>query len=182
MIEFVVDCLEMHMEDAMPEPKTKTKIIDRLRTERKRLEQNLAQFSHEQMLEPNVCGEWSIKDILAHLADWEAHMSVWLEAARGGDAVAEIESGLNWTQFHEFNQRIYICHRDQTLDEVMVYFHDTHQQFMAMVEAMPEEEMLAPGRYAFLDKQAIYDWLGAYAGHDLWAKTEIRKWKKAQAK
>jgi len=164
----------------MPEPKSKSKIVTRLQTERKRLEQNLALLRREDMLQPGVVNESSVKDVLAHLADWEAHMPAWVEAARRGDPVAEIEPGLNWKQFEEFNQRIYARHRDQPLEEVLAYFHDTHRQFMEMVEAMPEDEMLAPGRYAFIGKGAIYGWLKAYANHDLWGKTHIRKWVKGK--
>jgi hypothetical protein len=162
----------------MPEPKSKDQIIKRLQTERKRLEQNLSQLSREDFVQPAVVGEWSIKDILAHLADWEAHMSFWLEAARAGDPVAEIEPGLSWKAFSDFNQRIYARHRDQTLEEVQAYFHDMHKQFMEMVDTMPEDEMLTPGRYAFIGKGTIYNWLSAYAAHDLWGKTHIRKWMK----
>ncbi len=162
----------------MPQPKTKELMITNLQTERKRLEQNLAKLSREQMLQPGVIGEWSVKDILAHLADWEAHMPVWMTAARRGDPVAEIEAGLNWKQFDAFNQRIYERHCDQPLDEVLAYYHETHREFMEMVEAMPEGEILERGRYAFIGKGAVYDWLSAYAGHDRWAKTKIREWMK----
>ena len=162
----------------MPEPKTKTRIVQQLITERKRLESNVATLTPAQMVQPGVVSEWSIKDVLAHLADWEAHMPMWVVAARQGDPVAEIEPGLNWTEFNEFNQRIYERHKEQSLEEVMAYFHDIHLLFMEMVAAMPEEEMLERKRYLFLDKGAIYDWLSAYAGHDRWAKTHIRKWLK----
>ncbi len=160
----------------MVEPKSKKLMISRLQAERKRLEQNLARFSLEDMLQPGVVGEWSVKDVLAHLADWEAHMPAWLAAARAGDPVAEIESGLSWKEFDSFNRRIYLRHCDKSLDEVLDYFNETHRKFMAMVEAMPEEEMLAHGRYAFIGKGTIYNWLAAYANHDRWAKTHIRKW------
>jgi hypothetical protein len=160
-------------------PKTKALAIEKLRTERKRLEQNLGRLTREQMLQPGVVGEWSAKDVLAHLADWEAHMPVWMEAARSGDTVAEIETGLNWKQFDAFNQRIYERHCHQSLEEVLDYFQETHRHFMEWVEAMPEEEMLERGRYAFIGKGAVYNWLSAYAGHDRWAKTAIRSfWKK----
>ena len=96
----------------MPEPKTKTRIIQLLKTERTRLESNLATLTPAQMIQPGVVGEWSIKDVLAHLADWEAHMPEWVAAARKGDPVAEIEPGLNWTQFNEFNQRIFERHKN----------------------------------------------------------------------
>ncbi len=109
-------------------------------------------------------------------------MPVWMEAARHGDPVSEIEPGLNWKQFDEFNQRIYARHCDQSLEEVLGYFHKTHEQFMAMVEAMPEDEMLARGRYKFIGTGAVYNWLGSYANHDRWAKTKIRQWKKSKSK
>jgi hypothetical protein len=163
----------------MPQPKSKAHILKRLQAERRRLEQNLAALSPDDMLRPGVVGEWSVKDVLAHLADWEAHMLVWVEAARSGDPVESPDPGLTWEQLGVFNQRVYEAHRDQPLEDVLEYFHSAHRRFMDMVEAMPEDEMLTPGRYAFTKRGAIYDWLGAYAAHDLWGKTEIRKWMKA---
>ncbi len=156
--------------------KSKAGILHQLQTERRRLERNVSQLDPQDMLKPGVVGEWSVKDVLAHLADWEAHMLVWVEAARGGDPVASPDPGLTWQQLDVFNQRVYERHRDQTLEAVIEYFHDTHRQFMALVEAMPEEEMLTPGRYAFLGQDTIYKWLGAYAAHDVWGKAAIRKW------
>jgi hypothetical protein len=164
----------------MPPEKTKSNIIAGLNIERRRLEQNLATLTPEEMLLSGVVGDWSVKDVLAHLADWEAHMPVWIAAARSGDPVAEIESGLNWKQFDEFNQRIYLRHRDQPLIDVLAYFRGTHQEFMQMVQDMPEDEMLERGRYSFIGKGAVYDWLSAYAGHDRWAKTHLRKWMKTR--
>jgi hypothetical protein len=77
------------------------------------------------------------------------------------------------------NQRIYEAHRHQSLEDVLAYFHAAHSQFMAMVEAMPEEEMLTYGLYTFTDG-LVYNWLNAYALHDLWAKDEICSWLKTR--
>jgi hypothetical protein len=162
----------------MAQPKTKKRMVEQLNLERRRLEKNLTGLSERDLLVNGVIGEWSIKDVLAHLADWEAHMSVWLDAARCGQLVDEIEQGLNWKQFEEFNQRIYLRHKDQSLEDVLAYFHEIHRKFMRMVEAMPEDEMLKPGRYAFIGKGAVYSWLNAYANHDKWAKTHLIKWEK----
>ena len=164
----------------MPQPKTKARIIERLETERRRLEANLTGLTPSDMVEPGVVGPWSVKDVLAHLADWEAHMPLWLAAARCGEAVECPEAGVTWQQLDLFNARIYERHRDRSLEEVLAYFRDTHRQFMEMVEAMPEEEMVTPSRYAFTGKGAIWDWLSAYAAHDLWAKTHIRQWMKGR--
>jgi len=162
----------------MEQPKSKSIITGRLQNERQQLEQELDGLGPQEMTLPGVVEEWSVKDVLAHLADWEDHMSVWLEAARRGEPVAEIEPGLTWKQFDEFNQRIYERHRHQSLEEVFDYFHQAHQHFMEMVAAMPEDEMMARRRYKFIGTGAIYNWLGSYANHDRWAKTKIRSWKK----
>jgi hypothetical protein len=164
----------------MRQPKTKAVIIARLQTERRRLEQIFAHLTPDDLQVPGVVGEWSIKDVLAHLADWEEHMPAWMAAARRGEPVDAIESGLDWKAFDAFNQRIYQRHREQSLDDVLAYFHGVHEQFMDMVEDMPEEEMLSHGRYAFIGRGAVYNWLGAYANHDRWAAAHIRKWIKAR--
>ena len=165
----------------MPQPKSKAQILKRLETERRRLEQNMAGLSPDVMLQPGVVGQWSVKDVLAHLADWEARMPVWMEAARRGSPVETPEPGLTWKQLAIVNRRIYEAHRDQPLEEVLDYFRSTHRRFMDLVEAMPEDEMLAPGRYAFTGKRAVYDWLSGFAAHDLWGKTKIREWMKARS-
>jgi hypothetical protein len=164
----------------MTEADHKTQILERLQAERGRLERSLDFLSQEGMLEPNVIGEWSVKDVLAHLADWETHMCIWLTAARHGDPVKSPDFGLTWEQLDLFNQHVFEAHRGQSLEEVQAYFRNTHSQFMDMVEAMPDEEMLTPGRYAFLGTDTIYNWLVQYADHDQWAADHILEWMKAR--
>lgn len=160
----------------MPELKSKAEIIRRLQAERRRLEKNLSLLGRKDMLRRGVVGDSSVKDILAHLADWEARMPVWMEAARRGDPVESPDPGLTWKQLDLLNERIYKAHSNRSLDDVLEYFHSVHKRFMDMVEAMPEEEMLTPGRYPFVGKGSVYGWLKAYANHDLWGKTKIRAW------
>ena len=107
-------------------------------------------------------------------------MLTWMAAARLGEVVETPEPGLTWKQLNIFNEKVYQAHRDQPLEEVLGYFHETHRQFMHMMDEMPEDEMLTPRRYAFTGKGAVYGWLGAYANHDLWAKTKIREWMKSR--
>lgn len=160
----------------MKEHKCKTQIVKRLYDERRRLEQNIELLSKEDMLRHGVVGSWSVKDILAHLADWQARMPVWITQARHGEFVETPAPGLTWQQLSILNQRIYEAHRNKSLTEVIKYFHETFDNFMNMVEAMPEEEIMKHGCYAFIGKGAVYNWLSAYAAHDIWGKTKIRNW------
>ena len=166
----------------MPHIKDKSHILQRLNAERRRLEQNLSQLSPEDMLQPGVVEDWSVKDVLAHLYDWEARLSVWLEAARKGQQSGCPDPDFTWRQIDQLNERIYLAHRDQPLDSVLKAFHETHQQFMQLVEAMPEDEMLTPSYYAFTEKNSIFDWLHGFAAHDMWGKKKIRQWLKSQGR
>ncbi len=156
--------------------RSKAAIVEGLEAERRGLEQTVSTLPAAEMLGRGVVGEWSAKDVLAHLADWEAHMLVWLAAARRGEEVAGPEAGLTWRQIKEFNGRVYEAHRDEPLDEVLTAFREAHRRLMAMVAAMPEEEMLARGRYSLTGSEALYDWFVAYAEHDAWGTKRIRKW------
>jgi hypothetical protein len=160
----------------MVQAKSKAIILKRLRTERTRLEQTLSSLSPEEMTGPSVVGEWTVKDVLAHLADWEGHMLTWVEAGRSGDPVEHPDPGLTWKQLDIFNQRIYQAHRDQPLEEVLDYFHASHDQFMIMVEGIPDEELLTGSIFPFLGRDNIYGWLVQYANHDRWGNTHILKW------
>jgi hypothetical protein len=162
----------------MPQPKTKANIIARLETERRRLLQNLAGLRSEELCTPGAVGEWTMKDVLAHLADWESRMPIWIETARRGNEVVTPEPDLSWKELDEFNRRVYERHSERSLEDVLAFFHRAHEEFMAMVEAMPEEEMLTPAYYAFTGKGAVYDWLTAYAAHDLWGKNKLIQWMK----
>jgi len=159
----------------MVQAKSKAIILKRLQVERTKLEQTLFSLSQEEKMSPAVVGEWTVKDVLAHLADWEAHMLIWVSSARNGDPVEHPDPGLTWKQLDIFNQHIYETHRDKPLQEVIEYFHATHEQFMQMVEDMPDEELLTKGFYLFLGRGSIYGWLVQYADHDRWGNTHIKK-------
>jgi hypothetical protein len=159
------------------QPPNKSAILTRLRTERRRLEQNLATLSPAEMTRSGVVGTWSLKDVLAHLADWEAHMLTWVTDARNGKRVTTPGLG---KALDEFNEHLYALHKDRSLEEVLVFFHTTHAQFMKMVEDMPEDEILTRSRYPFTGNASIYGWLTAYANHDKWGKTLLRKWQRSR--
>ena len=164
----------------MKKPKSKARVIERLHAERRRLEANLARLNREDIVRPDTMGEWSFKDVLAHLAHWEAFWPDWIAASRRGEEVETPAPGLTWKDLHIQNQRIYEEHCDQPLDDVLEYFRSTHTQFMALTESLTDEEVLTPGFYAFTGGGSLYDWLNAYAAHDLWGKKKIREWMRTQ--
>ena len=165
----------------MPDSRSKRGVVARLEQERQLLEETIGSIGPGAMLESGVVGQWSVKDVLAHLADWEEHMPAWLDAARRGEPVRGPEPDLSWRGIKEFNRRIHDAHRHQRLDEILDYFETAHARFMEMVAAMPEEEMLARARYPLTGRQALYDWLVQYAEHDAWGTRRIQEWLEKKA-
>ncbi len=164
----------------MPKPISKAQAIEILETERRRLEQNLAKLSQADMLQPGVVGEWSVKDVLAHLASWEQLFLDWYAADQRGETPHPPAPDLTWKQLDILNERIFKKHHNRPLSKILAEFRKTHEQFMATVQAIPKKDITTKGRFAWIGKAAMYSWLTAFASHDQWAKTKVRKWIKTR--
>jgi len=80
----------------MPRPTTKNQLLETIEIERKALEKFLAELSPAQMIEPGVVGERSVKDVLAHLIEWEHMVLSWHVAGLQGKAPMTPAEGFNW--------------------------------------------------------------------------------------
>jgi len=161
----------------MPKQISKAQAIERLETERRRLEQNLAKLSQDDMIQPGVVGEWSVKDVLAHLTSWEQFFLDWYAADQHGEVPHPPAPGLTWKpkDLDILNRRIFVKHRDRSLSRILADFRNTHKRFMATVQAIPEKDIITKGRFAWIGRPAMYSWLTAYVSHDRWAKEKVRE-------
>ena len=159
---------------------TKDELLKSIRAERKRLEDNLVDLTAEEWVRPGMCGEWSAKDMLAHLSEWESMFLSWFRAGLRGETPITPAPDLTWSQMDVLNQRIYDKHRQDSLAAVQAESKRSYAEILEVVEAMPEEELFVPHRYAWTGREALAGWIAANTcNHYLWAKTLVRKWKKA---
>jgi hypothetical protein len=153
-------------------------ILERIRTERRRLEQNLAQVPSGEMETAGVVGEWSVKDVLAHLVDWEQRFLGWYEAGRRGERPAVPAPGIGWDELDLLNRQIYQRNRGRPLEEVLTDFHASYARVFAVIRDIPEDEIFTPGRYSWLGENAMVGpILANTANHYRWAKGHIRAWR-----
>lgn len=68
----------------MSKPTTKAQPQAEIEQERQALEELLTTLSPEQMNQPAVVGEWSVKDVLAHLSEWETMWLRWFADGLAG--------------------------------------------------------------------------------------------------
>jgi uncharacterized protein (TIGR03083 family) len=108
------------------------------------LQQALAGLDAEQMTQPGA-GGWSVKDELAHLAAW----------ARGLAALARKQPryppmGLpagaapHTAGIERMNEIIYANNRDLPLATVLEELHAAHEDALAAVSALSDEDLLRP--------------------------------------
>lgn len=167
----------------MARPTTKAALIEQIRVERRRLEKNLDAIPEADMTQPGVIGQWSVKDVLAHLVAWETMFRNWYAAGLRGEVPEIPAPGLTWGQLDVLNQQIYERYRDHPLDQVLAEFRESYQTTLETVQAMTEGELFAQGYYAWTQGELLAGYVSANTGsHYRWAKTGIRKWLRAKGK
>ncbi|MDD5370113.1 MAG: ClbS/DfsB family four-helix bundle protein [Anaerolineaceae bacterium] len=160
----------------MPRPTTKDQLISDSRTEYSGLERLIANLSPDEMVKPGVMGDWSVKDILAHLSEWHCMVLSWYESGLRGMALPIPAKGFKWSQLPALNQQIYLRYRDQPLDEVLSRFRGFHHQVMKLIDDLTPEELFTPGYYTWTKKNHLAAYIVCCTGgHYRWASTEIRK-------
>jgi hypothetical protein len=168
----------------MPNPTTKEALLEAIHDARARLEKKFSKLTPEEMIWPGSMDNWSVKDILAHLVDWEQRLNGWYQAGLRGEVPEIPAPGLSWRDLRILNQQGYEKHRDESLDCVMENFLSSYQETLQLVEAMSEEEIYTPGYYKWTGRSSLYSYIAANTfRHYNWARNQIRttKIKKALA-
>ncbi len=160
----------------MPRPTSKDQLLSEIQKERGALEEFLATLTPEQMVQANVLGEWSVKDVLAHLIEWEQMVLSWYKAGLRGKVPPIPAEGYNWGQLPALNQHIYEKHRDRALDDVLKQFRASYRQMLKLAQGLSEKDLFTPGRYAWANKNQLAAYItSCTSSHYRWARTGMRK-------
>lgn len=166
----------------MPRATTKTQVIKDSKEEREKLDNFLATLTPDQMTEPGMLGDWSVKDVLAHLYEWEQMVLRWIAASERGENPAVPAEGYKWNQLPALNEEIRQKYSGIPLEEMQQMYSDSHKQIMNTIESISEEDMFTRGLHKWMNKNT----LGAYfvsatSSHYRWAYKEMRKGLKAKS-
>lgn len=159
-------------------------LLQEIRLERSALDGTLSLLTRRQMTRAGVTrGGWSVKDILAHLAEWQQMNLDWYEAGLRGEKPAIPAPGITMRELPRLNAMIYRKHRRRSLQDVLLDYESNHQRVSSLIESLPDEDLVTLGRYSWTGPSwTLSDYLRAStAAHYLWARTRIRRWWRAQA-
>lgn len=117
----------------------KSELLNWLQEEYQKWEALLDQIGPTRMVQPGVNGDWSMKDIVAHLTGWQPRVNASLQAARRGESEPPPPWPAHLQSDDEINAWIYESNRGRSVREV----HDTSrqvlEQLLDVVEALPED-------------------------------------------
>jgi hypothetical protein len=160
----------------MPRPHNKELLISESLKEHNKLEDYLSSLSREQMEEPGIVGEWSVKDVLAHLFEWEQMVLRWLVAGKRGENPKVPAEGYKWNQLPALNEEIWLKFKDLPLDEVLSMYKKSYGETMKTIESLSEEVLFTRGLYPWMNKNHLAAYFtSCTSSHYRWALKEIQK-------
>jgi hypothetical protein len=145
-------------ESTMQEPKSKAEMLQWVNDEWEALNELLARIPPAEREQPGVeGGDWSIKDLMAHVTAWEKLMVQWLQEAARGETPQRPVPGLTWDDLDLLNQRIFDENHNRPLAEVEADFHAFHKTALETVTPWSEADLFTPGRYQWMgDRPLMY--------------------------
>lgn len=112
---------------------------------RAKVEAALQGLTTEQMVGPGAAGEWSVKDILAHITACEVAVLTNLGKAERGQRLGQAR--LDRAARDAQDAKWLAEYRDRPLERVLDDFRGVHRQIIRKVMGLSEEELAAPVRW-----------------------------------
>jgi len=158
-------------------------LLEEIRLERRLLDEALASVPMRLMTKSGVTrGGWSVKDILAHLVEWQHINLDWYAAGLHGEKVAMPAPGFTLREIPRLNEMIYRKHHRRSLQAVLDDYRSYHKRVVTLIKRLPDADLITLGRFSWTGPSwTLSDYLRAStAAHYLWARTRIRRWWRKQ--
>ena len=121
---------------------TTAQLLEAMRTARSNWEALLAEVGEARLTEPGVEGDWSLKDIIAHITYFETWAADNVMAFRRGEPRPQSEyEGLD---VDEENARIYERIRAKSLPQVLQESQISFQRSIEAVQGLRDEDLYDP--------------------------------------
>jgi hypothetical protein len=109
------------------------------------IKESYAGLSDSQLTEPGVIGDWSVKDILAHVTWWEEealkHLPLIVKEGRPP------RYSTQYGGIDAFNALMTERKQDLSLAEVLQQQEETHRQLIEYIQSVPEEQFTRETRF-----------------------------------
>ena len=109
------------------------------------IKESYAGLSNAQLMEPGVMGNWSVRDILAHVTTWEEEALKYLPLILQGGRPPRYST--KYGGIDAFNAHMTEQKRGLSLSDVLRQLDETHGRLIGYVESAPEEQFAGETRF-----------------------------------
>ena len=158
---------------------TQDEILDALEDERENFLEAIDGLSDEQLQEPGVVGDWSVKDIMFHLTMWEAELVKLLwQAAQG---IKPTTAHFSKTPVDELNAAWSVQSPGRTLEQVIDDFAGVRKQTSRRVSAFKDKDLTDPQRFSWLKDHPLWVWIAEDSfKHEAEHTAQIHAWREVR--
>jgi hypothetical protein len=144
----------------MTEQMTKAALLDKIATSYTSWQALVDRVPRERMAGPGFAGEWSLKDVIAHLTVFERWTADHLEASARGETLPEVvpwgPPDGNTADVDAQNAAFYRHFRETPLDKVLSSAQEHHQRLVASVERLAESDINDAEKFAWTDGNPLW--------------------------
>ena len=134
---------------------SKTQLLAELNQENADWQALLDDIGFTNMMQPEVAGGWSIKDIVAHITGWRRRMVNRFQAALNHETDYTTPWPKELQDDDEINAWIYESNRDRPLADVLSDSRDVFQQLVETLDAFSEDELQDLRRILGLEEEQV---------------------------
>ena len=125
----------------MSESVVKAEFVARVRRSRAAWDSLLGDISREEMQKPGFCGDWSLKDVIAHITWYERAMVRLLQAR------ALVGSSLWELPLQERNAAIFNENKDANLEQLLGESQRVFAELTSELDALADDDLDDPARF-----------------------------------
>jgi hypothetical protein len=119
-------------------------LLGRIHSAWEALERSYAGLSDARLTEPGVTGDWSVKDILAHVTTWEEESLKYLPLIIEGNRPPRYA---RYGGIDAFNATMTAQKRGLSLSDVRQQMHEIHSKLIDFLQGVPEEQFARETRF-----------------------------------
>lgn len=142
---------------------SREKLLETIEQRWDELRASVKGLSDEEMQAPGVVGDWSVKDILAHVTTWEEEALKHLPEIAAGkpqQRYKDVYGGLD-----AFNALKFEENQKRPLAEVRARLTETHRQLLDYLETVPDELLHSRERFRTRLRWDTYSHYPLHAAH-----------------
>ncbi len=155
---------------------SKEELVGAIKTAHEELLVTAGSIPRQRYHEKGVWGDdWTVKDLFAHLTEWEQMFLGWYRQGLTGGDPALPADGYKWNQTPALNRAIWRKHKDSSWKQVQRRFTKSYREIVALAEGLPEKQLLSPGHFRWTGRLPLASYLGPNTSSHYRTATKILK-------